>query len=144
MFKAGYGITSTMLIVAWIFTNVSSYTLALNITKLSGNLYFNYLLGCLLYIPSAIFCYFTMDRYGRRPIFSMSLILTGTCCLVMAFTPKENSGVILAFYLMGKMCVGLAFTFVWLVTIELYPTNLRSQALGICSTISRASIYQRC
>ena len=26
---------------------------------------------------------------------------------------------------------------VWLVTTELYPTNLRSQALGTCSTIAR-------
>ena len=25
----------------------------------------------------------------------------------------------------------------WLVTSELYPTNLRSQALGICSTVAR-------
>lgn len=26
---------------------------------------------------------------------------------------------------------------VWLVTTELYPTNLRSQALGTCSTVAR-------
>ena len=25
----------------------------------------------------------------------------------------------------------------WVVTAELYPTNLRSQALGLCSTIAR-------
>ena len=26
---------------------------------------------------------------------------------------------------------------VWLITAELYPTNLRSQALGLCSTTAR-------
>ena len=26
----------------------------------------------------------------------------------------------------------------WLVTAELYPTNLRNQAVGACSTVSRA------
>ena len=36
------------------------------------------------------------------------------------------------------MCgTNAAFTLVYLVTGELYPTNLRSQATGTCSTISR-------
>ena len=33
---------------------------------------------------------------------------------------------------------GAAFLLVWLITAELYPTNLRSQAVGTCSTVARA------
>ena len=31
----------------------------------------------------------------------------------------------------------LFFSLVWLITAELYPTDLRSQALGLCSTTAR-------
>jgi len=40
-------------------------------------------------------------------------------------------------YLMGKCVVGASFQLVWLITAELYPTNLRGQALGTCSTVAR-------
>lgn len=36
-----------------------------------------------------------------------------------------------------QVCAGASFMLVWLVTAELYPTNLRSQALGTCSTLAR-------
>ena len=39
---------------------------------------------------------------------------------------------------MGKCASGAAFLLVWLITAELYPTNLRSQAVGTCSTVARA------
>ena len=38
---------------------------------------------------------------------------------------------------MGKCASGAAFLLVWLITAELYPTNLRSQAVGTCSTLAR-------
>jgi len=40
-------------------------------------------------------------------------------------------------YLSGKCVVGASFQLVWLITAELYPTNLRGQALGTCSTVAR-------
>jgi OCT family organic cation transporter-like MFS transporter 4/5 len=44
---------------------------------------------------------------------------------------------ILVFFLIGKCASGAAFELIWVITAELYPTNLRSQAIGVCSTISR-------
>ena len=44
---------------------------------------------------------------------------------------------ILVVFLIGKCCSGAAFTLVWVVTAELYPTNLRSQAVGLSSTVAR-------
>ena len=67
----------------------------------------------------------------------ISHILLGLSCLALAFVPKSNSSLTLAFYLLGKASSALAFTMVFLVTSELYPTNLRTQAVGSCSTISR-------
>ena len=44
---------------------------------------------------------------------------------------------ILVFFLIGKCGTGAAFLIVWVVTAELFPTNLRSQATGFCSTVAR-------
>jgi OCT family organic cation transporter-like MFS transporter 4/5 len=44
---------------------------------------------------------------------------------------------VLVFYLIGKCSSGAAFLLVWVITAELFPTNLRSQAVGLCSTVAR-------
>ena len=59
------------------------------------------------------------------------------CCVVLAFLPKTYNIAIIVFYLVGKCFSDASFLVVWLVTAELYPTNLRNQAVGSCSTVSR-------
>ena len=63
--------------------------------------------------------------------------LLGSSCLALAFVPKTDPNLTLAFYLLGKASSTIAISMVFLVTSELYPTNLRTQAVGACSTISR-------
>ena len=61
----------------------------------------------------------------------------GICCVIMAFLPKTSPNIILVFYLIGKSAAGAGFLLVWVFTAEIFPTNLRSQALGFCSMVSR-------
>ena len=63
--------------------------------------------------------------------------ILGACCTTLAFLPKSYKLTITCFFLLGKCFSGAMFLLVWLITAELYPTNLRSQAVGTCSTISR-------
>ena len=67
----------------------------------------------------------------------MLLGFIGSCCIVLAFLPKYYYTAITCFYLIGKCFSGAAFLLVWLITAEMYPTNLRNQAVGACSTASR-------
>ena len=39
--------------------------------------------------------------------------------------------------MIGKCFSGAGFLLIWLISAELYPTNLRSQAVGTCSTVAR-------
>ena len=57
--------------------------------------------------------------------------------MILAFLPKSYNIAITCFFLIGKCFAGAAFLLVWLITAELYPTNLRSQAVGTCSTVAR-------
>jgi len=47
MFRPKHALKSVVLMLAWITTNVSSYTLQLNATKLSGNVFLNFFLAAL-------------------------------------------------------------------------------------------------
>ena len=61
----------------------------------------------------------------------------GLSCLCLAIIPRDRPYLTLGFWLLGKAASVVAFSMVFLVTSELYPTNLRSQAVGTCSFISR-------
>lgn len=74
---------------------------------------------------------------GRRKCLASSFIGLGISCFLMAFVPKQNSTLILVLYLAGKYCASFGTSMCWLVTSELYPTNLRSQAVGTCSMVAR-------
>ena len=65
------------------------------------------------------------------------MFIVGCCCVTLAFLPKSYNVAITCFFLIGKCFSGAAFLLVWLITAELYPTNLRSQAVGTCSTVAR-------
>ncbi len=80
------------------------------------------------------FCFRTL-KIRRLTNLSVSLWVLGVCCVILAFIAKDQKALILVFYLIGKSSVGVAFVVVWLITNETYPTNLRTQALGICSTV---------
>ncbi len=143
----------------WVSVCVGAYTLILNATKLHGNLFVNYALASIVGdLPGTIALMITMKYFSRRFNLFYNQITLGVCCLILAFIPKEvrerlslpkpevengmsfplqQTGAILFFYLLGKCCSGAAFLLVWVITAELFPTNLRSQAVGICSTVAR-------
>ena len=43
----------------------------------------------------------------------------------------------MVFYLMGKCSAGSGILLAYVITAELYPTNVRSQACGVCGTIAK-------
>ena len=138
LFKKANVKKTLIVLLNWITACLSSYTLLLNSTRLHGDLFINFLLSSVLGdIPGTICLMFTLTHFSRRANLFFFQMVTGICCLILAFVPKDNTYVILVFFLIGKCGTGAAFLIVWVVTAELYPTNLRSQACGFCSTIAR-------
>ncbi len=137
LFRSGHAYKSNILCFAWMTACISFYALTLNSTQLSGDIVLNFTLNGAIELPIPIILVLTLNRVGRRPMTFLSHLLLGISCLALAFVPKDNSKLTLAFYLLGKGASAMAFSMVFLVTSELYPTNLRTQAVGACSTISR-------
>ena len=138
MFRESHLKVTFIMMFNWITVCVGTYTLILNTTKLSGDIYINWLLSTTLGdIPGTMALILTLKYFGRRFNLFYTQFILGFCCLVLAFLPKSNNSAILVFYLIGKCAGGAGFLLIWLMTAELYPTNLRSQAVGTLSMISR-------
>uniref|UniRef100_A0A0K2U4H5 Organic cation transporter 1like [Strongylocentrotus purpuratus] n=2 Tax=Lepeophtheirus salmonis TaxID=72036 RepID=A0A0K2U4H5_LEPSM len=137
MFKKSQIKMTLVLLANWITVNVGSYTLTLEATKLSGNVWLNFVLSSVIEIPGSIMIFFCLSMFGRRFNLFMYQSIVGISCITLAFTPKTWTTTVLVIYLIGKIGSGATFLMVWLLPVELYPTNLRAQALGTLSTIAR-------
>ena len=93
--------TSLIQILVWVTTNVGNYTLALNATKLSGDIFINFALAAAADIPPAFLMYFTLQWFDRRANVGAAVILLGAACLVLAALPKSWTTAILVVYLIG-------------------------------------------
>ncbi len=122
---------------AWITVCVGYYALTLNATKLAGDPILNYFLASVADTPVSLFLFLTLDRLGRSKTMSITHCTLGVAALILAFIPKSQASAVLAFYLVGKCAAGAGFNMVYLYTGEIFPTNLRSQAIGLCSMVSR-------
>ena len=88
-------------------------------------------------IPGKFITWLTLRYFSRRFSLFILQLLCGLSCISVAFVPKEYEMAVLSFYLLASCFGNSVFALVYLITGELYPTNLRTTALGTMSTISR-------
>lgn len=69
----------------WICVTFTYYGLSMQSVLISGNLYINYIAVAAIEIPAFVVTYYTLDRFGRRITQSVSLILSGICCVAFIF-----------------------------------------------------------
>eukprot|EP00397_Hematodinium_sp_SG-2012_P020388 GEMP01021001.1.p1 GENE.GEMP01021001.1~~GEMP01021001.1.p1 ORF type:complete len:540 (+),score=57.02 GEMP01021001.1:103-1722(+) len=76
----------------------------------------------------------SIPRIGRRGTVGISLFLAGVACVLCAVLPR---GMVLPLALVGKFFMSAAFAVLYLFGAELFPTTLRSTALGVESLSAR-------
>ncbi|XP_023945421.2 organic cation transporter protein-like [Bicyclus anynana] len=123
--------------VYWIATTFIYYGLSINSVSLSGNMYLNYVLTCLIEIPGYWTAYKALDKVGRKVTLFSGYMLCSVCCVAFSFTPKNMYALSLVLYLTGKFSTGVIFTSLYLFTSELYPTRHRHSFLGFSSMLGR-------
>ena len=137
MLKDGYWKETLVLVLSWISICLGVYTLTFNSTRLSGSIFLNHTLAVTCDLPGTFCLFVTLKYFPRKINFFYTQFGLGIACLILAFIPKEHNIAVLIVYLCGKCFGEMAFVLCWMITAEMYPTNLRSQSLGTCSTISR-------
>ncbi|KAJ8967442.1 hypothetical protein NQ314_002890 [Rhamnusium bicolor] len=110
----------------WITCTFLFYGLTLNSVSLNaGNSYLDFILTALVEIPAYIFCNYILNFFGRRNSLSASYLLTGAACIGFIFVPS------------GKFGATAAFTILYVLTSEIFPTSMRHSFMGTCSTFGR-------
>jgi len=123
----------------WFSVTMCYYGLTFASSDISDDTYVNFILICLIEIPSYIFCILVMDMWGRRPILSFCQLLSGVCCITVGLLMESDDFTEIKIFLslLGKFGAAAAFAIVYVYTAELFPTVIRNQAVGVCSLVAR-------
>ncbi|KAM6186711.1 solute carrier family 22 member 16 [Rhynchocyon petersi] len=121
----------------WFTGSLGFYSFSLNSVNLGGNEYLNLFLMGAVELPSYFCVCIGMDRIGRRNILILSLISSALICGAMMVIPQEYYVWSVVAAMTGQFAIGAAFGLIYLYTAELYPTTVRSLAVGSGSMICR-------
>ena len=76
-----------------------------------------------------------LAAYGRRPMLALGFGVGGLSCILCLVLPAGLP--VTAAAMVGKFFVTAAFGSIFVYAAELFPTVLRSAAIGLCSTSAR-------
>ncbi|XP_017595221.1 solute carrier family 22 member 16 isoform X3 [Corvus cornix cornix] len=121
----------------WFTGSLGYYVFSLSSVSLGGNEYLNLFLIGAVELPCYIIACLAMDRLGRRNTLIPFLILSALICVLIMFIPQDFNILIILANMAGKFSIGVAFGLIYLYTAELYPTVVRSLAVGSGSMMCR-------
>lgn len=75
---------SLVLFTNWALVSLGYYGISMSSGSLNDNIFISYFLLSLIEIPSYLFCMFTLDHIGRKPLFASSMFVTGIFTLICA------------------------------------------------------------
>jgi OCT family organic cation transporter-like MFS transporter 4/5 len=123
------------MIYCWFASSFGYYGLSLNTGNLAGSLIVNFAFGSAIELPSYAVAVWLLGTYGRRPTLALGFGIGGLSCLACLVLPSGLPTTAAA--MVGKFFVTAAFGSIFVYAGELFPTVLRSAAVGLCSTAAR-------
>ncbi|XP_044024017.1 solute carrier family 22 member 16 isoform X2 [Siniperca chuatsi] len=121
----------------WFIGSLGYYVFSLGSVNLGGNQYINLFLAGAVELPSYLVGCFAMDRIGRKKTCVPALLLAGVACMLIIIVPADIEALTIALCMTGKFAIAIAFGLIYLYTCELYPTTIRSLAVGSGSMMCR-------
>lgn len=121
----------------WFIGSLGYYVFSLSSVNLGGNQYLNLFLVGLVELPSYLVGCFAMDRIGRKNTCAPALLLGSVACILIIVVPADIQPLTVALSMVGKFSIAIAFGLIYLYTCELYPTIIRSLAVGSGSMMCR-------
>jgi MFS family permease len=126
----------------WFANSLAYYGLSLNTGALVGNPHLMLFISGIIEVPAYFVSIKLIDRLGRRPVISFCLILGGLACIVTTYLPQDSytmTTITTTLVMLGKCLISVSFAVIYNYTAELFPTVVRSSAVGIGSTCARIS-----
>lgn len=89
-----------------------------------------FLLGC---IPAL----FLINSMGRRPMLNWSFVFMTLAMFILGFFPNAPTMIIISAFALYAFFSGPPSVLDWVYPNELFPTEIRASAVGLCTAISR-------
>lgn len=131
------------------------YGVMLNVSSWAGDVFVNNAIGGAVEIPAYLICV-PLLYWGRRNSLALMLCLAGITLFTVPWLPPNGNEpfCILSIYtivdiwigvnwlrvtlgMAGKLFITSSFAIVYVITGEIYPTNLRANGVAISSCIAR-------
>ncbi|XP_063863454.1 carcinine transporter-like [Scylla paramamosain] len=97
--------------------------------------YLSFFLACAVEVPSYLMCWVVMDRWGRRWILGMGMIVGGIFSICTVLMPEGASMATLVLYLVAKFAESAAFLIIYPFAAEQYPTEVRGVGIGFSAYV---------
>ena len=127
----------------WVTVPIVEYSIALESSKLGGDMYQAFAFSTLADFPAVIMCTYICDRFGRKKCILGGLFTSGIIVGLIAIIPRSISYryVINIVMMTSARFVNVtAFFGIYTWTFELYPTVVRSQGMAVCAAFERIGL----
>jgi len=131
-------VRSSTMFFNWMVTTMCYYGLTSAAATLTPDLYINFLLAIFVEIPAHFALLLVLDRLGRKPVLGLSQILAGVTCIGAGLITRDSLRWLqISLALVGKFGATASFAVVFVYTAEMFPTEIRSSAVGASSLCGR-------
>ncbi|XP_071957175.1 organic cation transporter protein-like [Antedon mediterranea] len=126
-----------ILIYCWFTACLVYYGLTYGVEGLDVNVYVGICVMGVLEFFATFTTAFSIQRFGRRSMLVACLIITGTMSFINIWIPSSYAGIRTAISLTGRFFVTGTFIIAYVITAEIFSTDVRTIGLGICSFMAR-------
>eukprot|EP01024_Parvocaulis_polyphysoides_P059066 TRINITY_DN6376_c1_g1_i9.p1 TRINITY_DN6376_c1_g1~~TRINITY_DN6376_c1_g1_i9.p1 ORF type:complete len:320 (-),score=16.31 TRINITY_DN6376_c1_g1_i9:517-1443(-) len=123
-----------ILLYSWIVVSACYYGISLSLGALKGSQYVIFFYMGLVELIAYILAAYVVERMGRNPTLVWNFIIGGAACIGTGLAIQQTQ---LAYALIGKFGIAIAFNTLFVYTTELFPTVVRSGTLGVMSLGAR-------
>ena len=114
--------------ICWLAFSMGYFGLVYNTPSYDWNIYLVFILPTFVTIPFCLLAPWVENKCGRKPVMTFSLLMAGVALLLTMVVPEGWPVIMLSF--LGTISCGMAFGDGYTFTKELFPTILRTTALG--------------
>ena len=114
------------------------YGLSFQAGSIGSDIYHSFAWLAAIEIPGILVSTYLTQVFGRKKVLFALLMVGGLSCVAPAFLPDQYVhpyGSMLAIF--GKSNITGAFALIYVYSVEIFPTVLRSSGLGMCSMSAR-------
>lgn len=122
-------------ILLWFTMKLIYFGMTIQSVALAGDKYVNFIFVNAVEIPAILLSSVMMEWFGRKWSLIGSLLLTFVACIATEFIPEDAWLAVLIIYLTGKCGVTIAFSILYVYSIEQFPTSLRHSTINACYSI---------